>query len=249
MTRRCSGALRLCLAAVSLVASSAMRLCATVPIGSGAAGSLARHSRPRCQFKTGQGEPVGDKAQRRQNLKDLFGEQAADNLAPLTPGERAEAQIDEILMLQEGMQSLSWGGLRLVDVDMAPGPLELALEPLESGSTLLCARLDMPLGLLLEEEAASDVRVIELLDGGSAAAGGVRVGDALRGMTAVTMGMSYPTWQLMLGGVGTPKLQKMLIPVDAKLPFEQVMAALGSNAREAQGNGQVVLLLERRQGS
>ena len=38
--------------------------------------------------------------------------------------------------------------------------------------------------------------------------------------------MSYPTWQLMLGGVGTPKMQKMLIPVDAKLPFEQVMAVM-----------------------
>tara|TARA_B100000780_G_scaffold228302_1_gene167668 strand:- start:93 stop:218 length:126 start_codon:yes stop_codon:yes gene_type:complete len=38
------------------------------------------------------------------------------------------------------------------------------------------------------------------------------------------MGMSYPTWQLVLGGGGTPKMQKMLIPLDAKLPFEQVMA-------------------------
>ena len=50
----------------------------------------------------------------------------------------------------------------------------------------------------------------------------------LRGTTAVTMDMSYPTWQLMLGGVGTPKMQKQLLPVDAKLPFEQLMAALGS---------------------
>tara|TARA_B100000780_G_scaffold228302_1_gene167669 strand:- start:247 stop:483 length:237 start_codon:yes stop_codon:yes gene_type:complete len=51
----------------------------------------------------------------------------------------------------------------------------------------------MPLGLLLEEEPnptpnptmPNIVRVIELLDGGSASGGGVRVGDALRGMTAV----------------------------------------------------------------
>jgi len=79
----------------------------------------------------------------------------------------------------------------------------------------------------------------------------VRVGDVLRGTTAVTMGMSYPTWQLMLGGVGTPKMQKQLLPVDAKLPFEQLMAALASNANEggASGNGQVVLLLERREDS
>lgn len=105
--------LLLCLVFLSsFAASSALRLRAT---------ATARHSQPRCQFKTGEGEPVGDdKAQRRQNLKDLFGEQAADSLAPLTKSERAEAQVDEILMLQEGMQSLSWGGIRLVDVDMAP---------------------------------------------------------------------------------------------------------------------------------
>ena len=130
--------------------SSALRLRATATV---------RHSQPRCQFTTGKGEPVDDdKSQRRQNLKDLFGEQAADRLAPLTKTERAEAQVDEILMLQEGMQRLSWGGIRLVDVDMAPGPLELALEPLEptGSSLLLCARLDMPLGLLLEEEPNPD---------------------------------------------------------------------------------------------
>ena len=46
------------------------------------------------------------------------------------------------------------------------------------------------------------------------------------GLALNRMGMSYPTWQLMLGGVGTPKMQKMLIPVDAKLPFEQVMAVM-----------------------
>ena len=53
----------------------------------------------------------------------------------------------------------------------------------------------------------------------------------------------------MLGGVGTPKMQKQLLPVDAKLPFEQLMAALASNAKEGSGNGQVVLLLERREDS
>ena len=210
------------------------------------AAASCRHSAPLCQFQTGKGEPIGDKAEKRHQLKVLFGDATADKLAPLTPSERAEAEIDEILMLQEGMQKLSWGGIRLVDVAMAPGPLELSVEPMLMQPTqLLCARLDMPLGLLLEEEQPGVVRVVELLDGGSAAAGGVQVGDALRAMTAVTMGMSYPTWQLMLGGVGTPQMQKKLIPVDVKLPFEQVMAALGSNAREAQGNGQVILLLER----
>eukprot|EP00967_Tisochrysis_lutea_P004723 scaffold5558_cov30-Tisochrysis_lutea.AAC.1 len=51
-------------------------------------------------------------------------------------------------------------------------------------------------------------------------------------------------WQLMMGGVGKPTLQKSLMPTDG-VPFEQVLAAISSNSREMQGNGQVVLMLER----
>ena len=89
-------------------------------------------------------------------------------------------------------------------------------------------------------------RVAELLDGGSALAGGVKVGDLVRGMTFVTMGMSYPTWQVALGGIGRPTMQKQLMPTRGQT-FETVMAAIGSNSREDgnKGNGQIVLLLER----
>ena len=48
----------------------------------------------------------------------------------------------------------------------------------------------------------------------------------------------------MMGGIGQPKLQKMLFATQDE-PFEKVMAAIASNAREQQGNGQVVLVLER----
>ena len=48
----------------------------------------------------------------------------------------------------------------------------------------------------------------------------------------------------MMGGVGQPKMQKILFGAQGE-PFEKVMAAIGSNAREQQGNGQVVLVLER----
>ena len=151
-------------------------------------------------------------------------------------------------MLVEGMQALEWGQIRLIDVDGAPGPLELSVAPLLEGSSLLCVRLDMPLGMLLEEETEGDLRgsmvVAELLEDGSAKAGGVAVGDVLRATTAMTMQMSYPTWQLMMGGVGQPRLQKVLLPTD-KEPFEAVMGGIASNARERQGNGQLVLVLER----
>ena len=40
-------------------------------------------------------------------------------------------------MLQEGMQEIAWGDTRLVDVDMAPGPLEVNVSPLFEGSRLL----------------------------------------------------------------------------------------------------------------
>ena len=126
---------------------------------------------------------------------------------------------------------------------------------------------------------------------GSARNGGVMEGDMLRACTAVKMAMSYPTWNLLLGGVGKPQLQKVpriprlalalaldcsprprprprpwphahpprtiaacgmtiqvLFPTDGE-SFETVMAALGSNSEAQQGNGQVILFLERARAS
>ena len=161
------------------------------------------------------GEPIESEDERREKLRQLFGEQTADKLVPQKKAE------PEFLMLVEGMQMLEWGETRLIDVAMAPGPLELSLQPILPAGTskLLCARLDLPLGMLLEEDDVDPeatvpglgpqlLRVAELYDSGTAADGGVRVGDLVRGTTFVTMGMSYPTWQLALGGVGRPTLQK-----------------------------------------
>ena len=52
----------------------------------------ARAPQPRCQFKTGEGAPLPDKAAKREELAALFGEDAADRLAQLTPREKAEAE-------------------------------------------------------------------------------------------------------------------------------------------------------------
>jgi len=49
----------------------------------------------------------------------------------------------------------------------------------------------------------------------------------------------------MMGGIGKPTLQKALMPTSGA-PFDQILAAISSNSRERQGNGQVVLMLERR---
>ena len=96
--------------------------------------------------------------------------------------------------------------------------------------------------------ACAAVSTATFIDEGSAKPGGVREGDLLRATTAMTMQMAYPTWQLMMGGVGQPKLQKILFGSQGE-PFEKVMAAIGSNAREQRGNGQVVLVLERPAGA
>ena len=194
--------------------------------------------------------------ERREKLAQLFGADAAGRIADQTSegGSKAPAAEEqvEIQLLQEGMQRLNWGTMRLVDVSMAPGPLEASFTPVLPAGTsqLLCVRLNMPLGMLIEEaeegEAAAGNPVVgELLDDSSAAAGGVAEGDVIRATTGVIMGMSYPTWQLMMGGVGKPSLQKVLMPTSGE-PFEKTMAAIGSNAQAQQGNGQVVLVLERK---
>ena len=196
-------------------------------------------------------------------LQQLFGNDAA-KIAENTGNKPAVAdEYDEVQMqmLVEGIQLLEWGAVRLVDVAMAEGPLEAALRPMLPNSQLLSVRLDMPLGMLLEEtdvpphnklqdeavsvKPARAVVVAELLEGSSAAAGGVKEGDLIRATTAVKMAMSYPTWQLMMGGIGKPTLQKVLFPIEGQ-DFEAVMAALASNSKQQQGNGQVVLFIERR---
>ena len=151
-----------------------------------------------------------DPAARRERLRQLFGEEASERLAPRLEREKREAALEaleadgeedtEIQMLQDGMRSVSWGATRLVDVAMAKGPLEVTLQPVlpRGTSKLLCVRLDMPLGMLIEEapvpNEAALVRptVVELFPQGSAEPSGVRIGDIVRATTAVNMAMDYP---------------------------------------------------------
>eukprot|EP00775_Hariotina_reticulata_P001468 gene1468-1810_t len=80
--------------------------------------------------------------------------------------------------------------------------------------------------------------------GGAAAAAGCRLGDVVRATTAMTMQMTYPTMNLMFGGVGRPKLAKVLLPT-SKVPFAKVMDAVRSNSVPVGGDGQIVLVVER----
>ena len=95
---------------------------------------------------------AGEEEARQERLRQLFGEDAAKIIAQQTATKKkVEPEVPEIQMLVEGMQELSWGQVRLIDVSMTDGPLEASFEPLLPGSTLLCVRLDMPIGMLLEE--------------------------------------------------------------------------------------------------
>eukprot|EP00965_Chrysotila_dentata_P198377 6178750-Pleurochrysis_carterae.AAC.2 len=101
-------------------------------------------------------------AERRELLSQLFGERTAERVVPKADAQSGAEQ--QVQMLQEGEQLLQWGETRLVDVDMATGPLEVNLQPLLRDSTLRCIRLETPLGMLLEE-----VRLVDGKDGNSPA--------------------------------------------------------------------------------
>ena len=62
--------------------------------------------------------------------------------------------------------------------------------------------------------------------------------------SATTMVMTYPTWQLALGGVGRPQSRRVLARVDGR-PLAFAVQAIRSNA-PPQGSGTVTLVVERR---
>lgn len=241
-----------------LQAVFSLSLLAWQPLPSATRSSVTRSAWPTMATRL-KGAPEGDEGQevtdtedRGDYLKQLFGDEAGAKIGERTAPPPPPTTVDEpeIAMLQDGIQGLGWGQTRLVDVDMAVGPLELTLEPLLDGSRLLAVRLEMPLGMVLEEDAPVPAKaiaapvVVELLEEGTARDGGIRPGDIVRATTYMTMGVKYETWKMMLGGGGTPALQKALMPTSNQ-DFEQVLLAIASNSKMERGNGQIVLLVER----
>ena len=138
------------------------------------------------------------------------------------------------------------------------------------GSIIYTCELELPLGIVLEDSADGRCNVVEVIAGGSAAAGGVvRVGDILRAFT--TLGkLDYrrqKLWQqdsILFQIVGDSRKdgevevddespwRRLLAPAD-KEPFESVMAGLKANAQPdddgadhpPDGNLPVILVLER----
>ena len=53
--------------------------------------------------------------------------------------------------------------------------------------------------------------------------------------------MEMPTWQLLAGGIGVPKVKRFMFSADGQ-PFEQVMEAVGSNRQDPRP---VLFVIER----
>ena len=84
--------------------------------------------------------------------------------------------------------------------------------------------------------------------GANAEAAGVLPGDILRATTAVKQQMEMPTWQLLGGGIGRPRLFRFVFgaDLDARPPrtFEEVLGAVASN-RMDQERRPAILVVER----
>lgn len=65
----------------------------------------------------------------------------------------------------------------------------------------------------------------------------------MRAVTACQVTMESPTWQLLAGGIGRPKMKRFMCIVDG-MPLEEVLGAVGSNRMDALGRD-VWLVLER----
>lgn len=183
-------------------------------------------------------------------------EERRRRLANLYPNEKLPSKDrprsnEPQAMDADGVLAQPWGPLSLVDVYGAETPLEGVFRPTldEGTSRLFVLRMKMPLGVLLEETAPGRFEAVEVVEEGGAF-GKVLPGDILRATTCVRMAMSYPAWQVMLGGVGRPTSQKLLLqlpnPGGPNVAFEEMMGAIQSNSENAPGgNGQVILLVER----
>ena len=184
-------------------------------------------------------------------LSQLFGAQAADKRrrARARNGGRAGDRD-----AAGGHPDARFRRDALIDVDSA-SPLETSIEPLLEASELLCVRLDMPLGMLLEE-----ITLPPAASADAAASGTVAVawpGSSTRARRSGRRAPRRPRARDdggddgdVLPGVAADarRRRKAVAPkvlfAPAGAPFDTI-AAITSSSAERQGGGQVVCLVER----
>ena len=121
-------------------------------------------------------------------------------------------------------------------------------------SELVNVKLQLPLGMDLEEEEMTGRIVVTGISGtGSADGKNVQVGDILRAVTAREKRMAYPEGNVVLGGIGRPQMVTSFVPIDKNVDFGTVLEAIKSNMLTSDSSpdiamrtpGEITMLLER----
>eukprot|EP00968_Pinguiococcus_pyrenoidosus_P024113 scaffold4283_cov220-Pinguiococcus_pyrenoidosus.AAC.3 len=141
-----------------------------------------------------------------------------------------------------------------VAVDLGPQfkPLEQTLEPsfTDDNSALATVQIPLPMGMVIEESETLEgrVEVVEVGEGSNAEKAGVKVGDVLRGCTAMAVNLLKAAEEdaafNALAGATKPGFQRAFYIAD-EMPFDQTMNALVSNAEDQGGPGFSNLVFER----
>lgn len=143
--------------------------------------------------------------------------------------------------------------LPIASPDWTIADTECFFEPrTDAAAELLAIDVPVPCGVILEERddknGAPIIVVGAVGEGSNAEAAGVLPGDILRATTAVKQQMEMPTWQLLGGGIGRPRLFRFVFgaDLDARPPrtFEEVLGAVASN-RMDQERRPAILVVER----
>lgn len=171
-----------------------------------------------------------------ESLRREVAEAEAELVKPEPPKEKAKPPSLRIVL---PMSKPDWS---VVDEEVEFVPY------LNGSSRLLKLEVPVPCGLVLEEQDDEGIAVVEIGEDSNAERAGVRVGDRLRATSAVRAQMEMPTWQLLGGGIGRPKLFRFIFGCDLKGPprrtFEDVLGAVASNREDPEARP-ALLVLER----
>ncbi|KAH8092871.1 hypothetical protein JL720_5037 [Aureococcus anophagefferens] len=178
-----------------------------------------------------------------------------DDIAPICGYNDAEPRgrrLRHLVKVRRTSKGLSVV-LPIASPDWTIADTECFFEPrTDAAAELLAIDVPVPCGVILEERddknGAPIIVVGAVGEGSNAEAAGVLPGDILRATTAVKQQMEMPTWQLLGGGIGRPRLFRFVFgaDLDARPPrtFEEVRGAVASN-RMDQERRPAILVVER----
>lgn len=122
----------------------------------------------------------------------------------------------------------------------------VSFPPLLKDSFITTAEANLPVGIILgeSEDFAGTTVIDEIAEGSNGEEAGLQVGDIVRALIAFKVEMNLPTWQVLAGGIGQPKLRRFVYSADGK-PIEEVLEAVASNRQDPEQRP-VLFVVERR---